>query len=71
MLSKSPIRPPALLAAPDLLDRWRISHTTLWHWLGSGRCPAPRYRIGNVRAWDLEDIERFERDLASWIRATR
>jgi len=48
------------LTTKDVMNRYRISRSTLYRWEHTEEFPAPK-RFGSVKRWALPELEEFEK----------
>lgn len=50
------------LTTKDVMNRYKISRTTLYRWESSEKLPKPR-KFGTLKRWAVVDLEKFEKEL--------
>ena len=51
------------LTEKDILNRYQISHTTLWRWVREGRFPQGEFLGPQTKRWPLKKLLRWEKEM--------
>ena len=46
----------------EILERYGISHTSLWRWVRDGRFPGDEYLGPNTKRWPLSKLLEWEKE---------